>query len=241
MGPDRADEPDPDLDLAIYSLGDCVQRDGHPLIDMDLERGPDCFFTRFLPASFIVDRQNFAGCSHHRHLFFRGVVSYIRNQLSLFTGLVGGIGYGTIPCILAARYLYPADSPLSPYLDIGRELLGGLPFILPNITILEERLWLAFMNIVPYVILGWLAFVWAKDEMWRGILAGLWASLFLQQGPIHSPLYFARCWSLFPGSGRFGSLCRRSYSRVTLRRSAGLRGCSLQRCGSECLNYVPLR
>lgn len=89
-----------------------------------------------------------------------------------------------------ARYLYPADSPLSPYLDIGRELLGGLPFILPNITILEERLWLAFMNIVPYVILGWLAFVWAKDEMWRGILAGLWASLFLQQGPIHSPLLF---------------------------------------------------
>ncbi len=88
-----------------------------------------------------------------------------------------------------ARYLYPVDKPLTPYLDIGRELLGGLPFILPNLTILGERLWLALMDIVPYVALGWLAFV-SKDKIWPGILVGLWAALFLQQGPIHSPLLF---------------------------------------------------
>src|SRR5258706_4393921 len=56
------------------------------------------------------------------------------------------------------HYNYLHERPPMAYLDLGRQLGGGLPFIFPHLTIFQERLWLALMMIVPYVLLGWTAF-----------------------------------------------------------------------------------
>lgn len=89
----------------------------------------------------------------------------------------------------SARYDYPPDNPPVAYLDLGRQLSGGLPFLFPNLTILQERLWLGLMWIIPYVILGWTAFRLPNSASKLPVfLAGLWAWLFLTQGPIHAPL-----------------------------------------------------
>ena len=111
------------------------------------------------------------------------------------------------------RYVFPADSQLTPFLDVGRQLIGGLPFLFSGLTIFQERLWLGLMGIVPYVLLGLCVFYLPKSSVQSAvrfarqivptassptagstlswILAGLWGFLFLRQGPIHSPLLFS--------------------------------------------------
>lgn len=94
-----------------------------------------------------------------------------------------------------ARYLVPPGQELTPFLDIGRQFSGGLPFLVPGLTIFQERLWLGLMGILPYVVLGLCIFYLPKTKseivsrsttLW--LLAGLWGFLFLRQGPIHTPL-----------------------------------------------------
>ncbi|MFH1184361.1 MAG: hypothetical protein V1755_04890 [Chloroflexota bacterium] len=93
--------------------------------------------------------------------------------------------------LLFGRRLYSFESEQQPsaYLDFGRQLIGGLPFLLPGVSILGARLWLAAVSIVPYLLLGLLAF-WPhrrkSSPTW--ILAGLLGFIFLSQGPIHAPL-----------------------------------------------------
>src|SRR5258706_5832554 len=89
-------------------------------------------------------------------------------------------------------YTYAPDNPPAAYLDLGRQLNGGLPFLYSHVTILQERLWLALMTIVPYMLLGWSAFrlPGVKSKL-LPILAGLWAWMFLSQGPIHAPLLWS--------------------------------------------------
>ena len=93
------------------------------------------------------------------------------------------------------RYLVPPGMKLAPFLDVGRQLIGGLPFLYPNLTILQERLWLGLIGILPYVLLSWSMFHVPHHRLagvpipalpW--LLAGLWGFLFLRQGPIHPPL-----------------------------------------------------
>jgi hypothetical protein len=89
-----------------------------------------------------------------------------------------------------ARYVYPADEPLRPFLDLGRQFTGGLAFLYPGLTIWQARLWQGLMGILPYFALG-LAVFRKKDSPWRlWLLAGLWGYAFLRQGPIHTPLVF---------------------------------------------------
>jgi hypothetical protein len=141
-------------------------------------------------------------------------------------------------------YNYPADEPILVLLDIGRQFVGGVPFLIPGLTIWQERLWVALMNILPYLLLGWIAFKlpgkislgstvfsgkpktsatnfanasrtnffgpFAKIRAIRGketvlhtasfppkqeslsplywILGGIWAYMFVEQGPVHPPL-----------------------------------------------------
>ena len=89
------------------------------------------------------------------------------------------------------RYMYPADAPLVPFLDLGRQFIYGLPFLIPGLTIWQARLWQGLMGIVPYVAVG-LAVFWRarKESIWLWLLAGLWGYAFLRQGPIHTPLVF---------------------------------------------------
>ncbi|RJP51311.1 MAG: hypothetical protein C4583_09070 [Anaerolineaceae bacterium] len=89
------------------------------------------------------------------------------------------------------RYIFPADSQLTPFLDVGRQLVGGLPFLYSGLTIFQERLWLGLMGILPYILVGLCVFYpWggmaSRRTSW--ILAALWGFLFLRQGPIHTPL-----------------------------------------------------
>ncbi|MEP7133962.1 MAG: hypothetical protein ABI904_03420 [Chloroflexota bacterium] len=84
-------------------------------------------------------------------------------------------------------YDYPLGQSIPVYLDIGRQFVGGIPFLVPGVNIWEVRLWIALIDVIPYLILGWVAFrVSKKNGLW--ILAGIWAYTFVVQGPIHPPL-----------------------------------------------------
>jgi len=92
--------------------------------------------------------------------------------------------------ILFGRHLYdyPADKPITVLLDIGRQFIGGVPFLIPGIDIWQARLWVALVDVIPYLILGWAAFRLTKNNIWRWVLASIWAFTFVRQGPIHPPL-----------------------------------------------------
>jgi hypothetical protein len=89
-----------------------------------------------------------------------------------------------------ALYDYPADQPMPVLLDPGRQLIGGLPFLIPDISIAAARFWLGLTVTIPYVLLGLAAFRSQAGRVPTWLLAGLWAMLFLRQGPIHPPLVF---------------------------------------------------
>lgn len=94
------------------------------------------------------------------------------------------------------RYIFPPDQELTPFLDVGRQFSGGLPFLYPGLTIFQARLWIGLTGILPYVLLGLCIFYLPKKLLggtlsrptipW--IFAGLWGFIFLRQGPIHTPL-----------------------------------------------------
>lgn len=92
--------------------------------------------------------------------------------------------------VLFGSYLYdyPTHKPIPVLLDIGRQFMGGIPFLFPGITIWQARLWIALINVVPYLILGWIAFKLPKKYFFHWVLAGIWAFTFVRQGPIHPPL-----------------------------------------------------
>ncbi len=114
--------------------------------------------------------------------------------------------------MLFGRDLYTLSNGQSgrAYLDLGRALIGGLPFLLPHVTIFQERLWVALIAILPYLFFGWSAFYLPNSKVSPVVqladgsttaakpdqkvspavvlLAGLWTMIFLRQGPIHAPL-----------------------------------------------------
>jgi hypothetical protein len=85
-------------------------------------------------------------------------------------------------------YNYPADQPIPVLLDIGRQSIGGIPFLYPGLTIWQARLWIGLINVVPYLVLGWVAFKLPKKYFFHWLLAGIWAFTFVRQGPVHPPL-----------------------------------------------------
>ncbi|MBI5963250.1 MAG: hypothetical protein HY863_07235 [Chloroflexi bacterium] len=85
-------------------------------------------------------------------------------------------------------YDYPADKNIYVLLDIGRQFVGGLPFIIPGLSIETERFWIALTVIIPYFLLGLAIFRFARTDRKVWLLASLWVLIFLKQGPIHPPL-----------------------------------------------------
>ncbi|NOH10473.1 MAG: hypothetical protein HND51_02385 [Chloroflexi bacterium] len=92
------------------------------------------------------------------------------------------VGFG------AERYNYSGPEPIFAWIDRGRQSLWGLPFLLDNASIALVRLWSAILFTLPYAILGWAVFRPLKEARWQWLLLGLWALLFLNQGPIYTPL-----------------------------------------------------
>lgn len=89
------------------------------------------------------------------------------------------------------RYNYSGAETIFAWIDPGRQSLWGLPFLIPRVPIWVVRLWGAILVTVPYAFLGWVAFrpVKGARELW--IAAGLWTLIFLNQGPIYTPLVLA--------------------------------------------------
>ncbi len=94
-------------------------------------------------------------------------------------------------------YIYPADKPIPVLLDVGRQFIGGIPFLLPNVTIWQARLWTGLVNAVPYFILGLVAFKSAQFKRWQWILVSVWTMIFVLQGPIHPPLLWCAIFVAF--------------------------------------------
>lgn len=92
--------------------------------------------------------------------------------------------------IMFGRHLYdyPDGKEIPVYLDVGRQFIGGIPFLLSRVTIWQERLWLSLMSVIPYLIFGWVSFRLNKKDILPWGLAGIWAFTFVKQGPIHPPL-----------------------------------------------------
>jgi hypothetical protein len=86
------------------------------------------------------------------------------------------------------RYDYPADQDIFVLLETGRQFVGGIVFLIPGIGIWGVRLWVAFLEILPYVLLGGVLVRSMKSHKGLWLLLSLWAYLFLKQGPIHPPL-----------------------------------------------------
>jgi len=86
------------------------------------------------------------------------------------------------------RYLYPVDQPIEAFISSGRQFLWGLPFLIPNSSIFLHRLWSAILYSLPPALLGWVAFKTEKEKKADWVLVGVWAFLFLNQGPIYTPL-----------------------------------------------------
>jgi hypothetical protein len=95
--------------------------------------------------------------------------------------------------ILFGRHLYdyPADKPIPVLLETGRQFVGGVPFLLPGVKIWQVRLWLALVDVVPYLLLGWAAYRLDRHHLLRWALAGIWVFTFVRQGPVHPPLVLA--------------------------------------------------
>jgi hypothetical protein len=91
----------------------------------------------------------------------------------------------------ADRYNYPASKTIKAQIETGRQLLWGLPFLIPNLPIWGMRLWDTILFTVPYILLG-IAAISHQNSTWKPrLLFGFWTMLFLTQGPIYTPLVLA--------------------------------------------------
>ncbi len=121
-------------------------------------------------------------------------------------------------------YLYPEDKNIPVLLDIGRQLVGGLPFLIPGVTIGVERFWVALTFVLPYILLGLAAFRASIKDKATWLLGTLWVFMFLKQGPIHPPLVLSAAatflawrmslWAAIPlivGAGYFAETSRTTW------------------------------
>lgn len=95
------------------------------------------------------------------------------------------------------RYDIADDQDIYVLLDRGRMLVGGLAFLIPNITIEAVRFWIGLTLILPYFLVGLAAYLVADKNIRIWVLMTLWVFLFLRQGPIHPPLVLAAAMTIF--------------------------------------------
>lgn len=88
-------------------------------------------------------------------------------------------------------YDYPLDQSIFAYIDRGRQSLWGLPFLIPGVSIQMVRIWSGIVYTIPYALLGLFVFQDEKKNILTWLLLGLWSFLFLNQGPIYTPLVLA--------------------------------------------------
>ncbi len=87
----------------------------------------------------------------------------------------------------SSRYIYPGKLTI-PYYSPGRYLLWGIIYAIPNTPIWLHRLWDALLWTVPSILLGVFIANWSRLDRLGKWTFGVWAFLFLAQGPIYTPL-----------------------------------------------------
>jgi hypothetical protein len=94
----------------------------------------------------------------------------------------------------AFRYNFPKSTEIYAFSSWGMQLPWALPFLIPNLGIGTFRFWYQLMWILPSIIFGisvYRTFSREKSFNINAIIFGLWAFLFLDQGPIYTPLIIA--------------------------------------------------
>lgn len=85
------------------------------------------------------------------------------------------------------RYIY-SDKLTVPAGSLGRQLLWGILFIIPNTPIWLHRFWNVILATIPFLILGYLLACRSSFIRLAKWSFTLWVFLFLMQGPIYTPL-----------------------------------------------------
>jgi hypothetical protein len=102
------------------------------------------------------------------------------------------------------KYLYPANKPIFAFIDLGRQSLWGLPFLIKDASITLLRFWNVLLFTATYILLGFFIFKRKDKSILTALLLGLWAFIFLNQGPIYTPLIFCAILVLFAADARLG-------------------------------------
>jgi len=92
------------------------------------------------------------------------------------------------------RYITPDHKPIYAFITRGMQLPWALPFLFPNFSIGAFRFWYQLMWILPSMVLGALAALKIKTVEDRAaivLVCSVWAFIFLEQGPIYTPLILA--------------------------------------------------
>ena len=118
---------------------------------------------------------------------------YVARQLVGVTGYPFALGwsegnrlYDYSLIFGSERYVYEGTVALRK--DIGRQLLWGLPFLIPNSPIWLHRLWSVILSTAPSLCLGYALARWSRLAALKRWGLALWLFLFLAQGPIYPPL-----------------------------------------------------
>ncbi|UCH58471.1 MAG: hypothetical protein JSV61_09635, partial [Anaerolineales bacterium] len=85
-------------------------------------------------------------------------------------------------------YNYPADQTIFAFIDLGRQSLWGLPFLLGDVSIRTIRIWHGIVTSLPYALLGLVAFQFSRKHFKLWLLCGVWTFAYLSNGPIYTPL-----------------------------------------------------
>jgi len=88
-----------------------------------------------------------------------------------------------------SRYLFLEPRNIYAYIEPGRQLLWGLPFLIRNLSISGMRLWNSILWVVPSILLGLFISIFenGKDK-YKAFFTAIWFFIFLYQGPIYAPL-----------------------------------------------------
>jgi len=92
------------------------------------------------------------------------------------------------------RYFVPDGKKIVAFISWGMQLPWAIPFLLPNLGICAFRLWNQLVWIIPTTFLGFYSLGSRPGSKihWAIRLAfGFWVFLFLDQGPIYTPLVLA--------------------------------------------------
>jgi hypothetical protein len=95
--------------------------------------------------------------------------------------------------IVFGRHLYdfPEGQKIPVLSTRVRQSLWGLPFLLPNVSIAFVRMWNGWLFSIPYALFGWILFRRKREKPGVWFALGLWTFVFLNQGPIYTPLVLA--------------------------------------------------